>query len=51
MKGELQECPELRKIRAGDEIGYICKLVDKWCLREAGYPCEEYDRIIEEEEK
>ena len=43
------ECPELRKIGAGDEIGYYCKLADKWCLKEHGYPCEEYNRIAEEE--
>lgn len=42
------ECPELRKIGAGDEIGYMCKLVDKWCLREYGQKCEEYGRIMKE---
>ena len=45
-----EKCPELRKIRGGDEIGYICKLADKWCLKEYGYPCEEYDRIMKEME-
>lgn len=40
------ECPELRKVKGGDEIGYICKLVDKWCLKEYGQPCEEYDKIM-----
>ena len=42
------ECPELKLIRGGDEVQGLCKLVDKWCLRECGYECEEYDRIIEE---
>ncbi len=42
------KCPELRIIRGGDETRGICKLVDKWCLKEHGFPCEEYDKIIKE---
>lgn len=41
-------CPELKVIRGGDEEAYLCKLVDKWCLLEHGYECEEYDKIKEE---
>ena len=43
-----ERCPELKVIRAGDEAGYICKLVDKWCLIETGYPCEEYETILKD---
>jgi|TARA_Y100000310_G_C20697691_1_gene826908 hypothetical protein len=48
LKESKTECPELRKIQGDDEIGYICKLVDKWCLREYGQDCEEYERIMKE---
>ena len=43
------KCPELKMIRGGDEAQGICKLINKWCLKESGYPCEEYERIMEEE--
>lgn len=48
VRNEEKECPELKKIGAGDEIGYFCKLVDSRCLKEYGYPCPEYDRIMKE---
>ena len=41
-------CPELRLRWAGDECVAWCELVDKWCLKEAGCECEEYDQIIKE---
>lgn len=44
-------CPYLRGIRAGDEIYYMCDLVDKWCLREGGLECEEYDLWLKEREE
>ena len=51
IKPEERECPELRKIRGGDEIGYICNLVGKFCLKEYTGKCEEYDRIVDEDKK
>ena len=48
------ECPELKKIRSGDEGYYYCRLTERPsgriqnCPREYGQDCEEYDRIKEE---
>jgi len=50
------ECPELRKLKAGDEAHYYCELTERpsgriqGCPREYGYKCEEYKRIIKEVE-
>ena len=42
-------CPELKVIQGGDELGYICKEADKWCLIEYGQPCEDYDKWLDNE--
>ncbi len=48
IKVEEIKCPALKIIRGGDESQGICLLVDKWCLLEGGYPCDERDIILKE---
>ena len=46
------ECPELRKVRAGDEAYYWCNLSDHPCMREYDdVECEEYNDIMKETEE
>ncbi len=45
----MDECPYLKKVGAGDEIGYYCKLDGGICPREYGYECEEYRRQHEKD--
>ena len=42
-------CPELKAIQAGDEVYYYCLLTERLCVREYGQECEEYNKIMEEE--
>ncbi len=43
------ECPNLIKKRSGDEIYYWCTESDKQCLKEYGYECEVYNKMLDEE--
>lgn len=46
-------CWFLRVRQAGDEAEYYCTEYMRWCLVEAGYPCETYqveERKIKEAE-
>jgi len=43
------ECPELKKIQAGDEAYYWCNLSDHPCMREYdNVECEVYNDFMEE---
>ena len=42
------QCPHRKFIRAGDETSSVCTLVDKMCLVEHGYECEEWEIIKKE---
>ena len=42
------KCPELRATLVGDETYYFCTLIEKICIREYGYECEEYETIKKE---
>ncbi len=47
----LEPCPNLRKIPAGDEVYYFCNLNDHPCLVEYGTDkCEEYEEYLKEEQ-
>lgn len=43
-----EECPHRKSIVGGDEVGYVCDLVDKWCLLESGIECDVWEDIQEE---
>lgn len=47
---EKMKCPHCKNKGSYDYDIYICDINDKFCLVEHGYECEEYARILIEEE-